>query len=162
MNLAKIPLLGVVLLLCLASLGCGAKEVRVEDKIVGAWQGRFEIDQAAVDQRLETAEDVAQKLMLQAAVATMSDANAAFNIELKADGTFQSKWTAANSTTESSGTWQIKSVEGSKVTLVTTEKETSHEHALTLAPDFLAESGGFSMPAPGPLADLGVLKFQRL
>jgi hypothetical protein len=162
MNPTKTPLLGCVLLLCLASLGCGAKEVRVEDKIVGAWQGRFEIDQATVDQRLEAAEDITQRLMLQAAVATMGDTNAAFNIELKADGTFQSKWSAANNTIESTGTWQIKNIEGSKVTLVTTEKETSHEHSLTLAPDFLTESGGFSMPAPGPLADLGVLKFQRL
>jgi hypothetical protein len=144
------------------SVGCGAKVVRVEDRIIGAWQGRYQIDQAAVEKRIQETKDISERLMLEAAVQTMGNAGATFDIDLKKDGTFQSKLAVGETVTESSGTWQLKNVEGLQATLVTTENETSHEHPLTLDADFLTGAGGFSTPAPGPLAALGALKFKRL
>ena len=50
-------------LVCLpivGSVGCGAKEVRVEDRIVGSWQGRYQIDQDEADALSAAAADYSE------------------------------------------------------------------------------------------------------
>jgi hypothetical protein len=150
MNAPKRAFLWLLVLAALLPVGC-AKTAK--DKLVGKWQGSPVLDDAAIQRKLG---DVGGGPVMKLAVETGIEAakTVKMDIQFNADGTMNSSGRVG----QSNGTWQVLKAEGPKATLKTVESDgKEREMEITFEND-----DTFSMPLPAPLADIGIVRFQRV
>lgn len=132
----------------LLSLGCGPSP---ESRLVGKWQGKIEVDEAAVDARLEKDGPFA-RAMLKPLLTNMAQ-NATFDVEFRDDGTHTSRFKLGPVDKTQSGTWKVKAAEGDRVTLTLVEDGRTHDETLILG------DKSFTMEAPGEAEGLAKVRF---
>ncbi len=150
MNAQKRAFLWVIVLAALLPVGCAKT---AEAKLVGKWQGSPVLDDAAIQQKLGEA---GQGPVMKKVVETSIEAAKSLTMDLQfnADGTMSSSGRVG----QSSGTWEVLNEEGPHATLKTIESAGNEKQIeITFETD-----DTFSMPLPGPLADIGTVRFQRV
>ena len=145
-------------LFCLSTVvGCGPS---VKDKLAGKWQGKFTLDQAAVDKKKAEATNPLEAMAGEVLLKQVAG-SATLDVELSADGTMTQNLSMGPLKQSVTGKWEVKSVDGQKVVLLLKESKGDKEMPLLLDADFMTGTGGFVVDSPEFTQGVGTIKFTR-
>lgn len=170
MRRAPFAIVCLVVLAFVSSLGCGGNAAPVtsanneptktpEEVLVGNWEGKVELDQEVVAQKLDAVKDPEAKNLLYWEIETPASLNS--KLTLKADGSMIMAATIntadGDKSLQSRGTWEVLSAEGDQAKVRLRYDGEVEEKVFTFD-----DVDAFATEPPGPDKTIGVLKFKRL
>ena len=136
--------------------GCSAKSA--EERLVGKWKGKVEINEQAVADELAKTGDADSAKQVFEALETME-----VDIEFKADGKLSMSaeaQTPAGADTQSiSGKWQVIADDGDEITIESLYDGEEEAEKIDIK---LEGDDAFSTRPPGPNHEIGVLRMKRM
>jgi len=165
MNKERSVLCVVAMLACTMLSGCGSSELKPHDRLIGQWEGKIELDQAVIQQRLSAAPEqfspgVAPTQLTRGQLQQQFDsmANMQMEVEFTKDGEMRINAHVGAMERTVRGTWELTKHDGDTLTVKMTEPEAGADEQ----PMTFQGNDSFIMAPPGADTKIGVMRFRRL
>jgi hypothetical protein len=138
-----------------ALAGCGKS---AEERLVGKWKGKVELNEEAITKELaKTGDDASAKQVFEALQSMEVD------IEFAADGKLSmsaaAQTPAGDDTQSITGKWQVVSQDGDQITIESIYEGEKEPEQIDIK---LEGDDAFSTRPPGPNHEIGVLRMRRM